>query len=98
MLTGPPEDFVVLMQTPVTATITEPNLVEYRVLLKKNADGVPFEILDPLRLDANVLVLKGGMAADWESKLLMPQEVEPAHPPMNMMKKKKAMATDPQPS
>jgi len=41
-----------------------------------DVDGVPFELLDPLRFDNNVLVLKGGLQADWESKLLMPHEVE----------------------
>lgn len=41
-------------------------------------DGVPFELLDPWRTDSgcNALVLKGGLVADWESKLRKPQRVE----------------------
>ena len=40
--------------------------------------GVPFELLDPTRTDSgnNVLVLKGGLVPDWESKLAKPQRVE----------------------
>ena len=41
-------------------------------------EGVPFEVLDPRRTDSgcNVVVLKGGNVADWESKLRKPQRVE----------------------
>lgn len=41
-------------------------------------DGVPYELLDPARTTSgnNALVLKGGLAADWDSKLKMPQRVE----------------------
>lgn len=41
-------------------------------------DGVPFEFLDPKRTDSanNVLVLKGGLVPDWESKTSKPQRVE----------------------
>jgi len=41
-------------------------------------DGVPFEFLDPRRTDSrcNALVLKGGLVADWESKVAKPQRVE----------------------
>lgn len=40
-------------------------------------DGVPFEILDPKRTDSgnNAIVLKGGIAGDWDSKLKKPQHV-----------------------
>ncbi len=40
--------------------------------------GVPFELVDPARSASgnNALVLKGGAAADWDSKLHMPQRVE----------------------
>jgi putative membrane-bound dehydrogenase-like protein len=41
-------------------------------------EGVPFEVLDPRRTDSgcNVVVLKGGNVADWESKIHKPQRVE----------------------
>jgi type 1 glutamine amidotransferase len=41
-------------------------------------EGVPFELLDPTRTDSgnNVLVLKGGLVPDWESKVGKPQRVE----------------------
>jgi putative heme-binding domain-containing protein len=41
-------------------------------------EGVPYEIVDPDRSPSgsNALVLKGGAAADWDSKLKMPQRVE----------------------
>jgi len=41
-------------------------------------EGVPFELLDPARTDSgsNVLVLKGGLVPDWESKVAKPQRVE----------------------
>ena len=32
----------------------------------------------------------------WKRNTLMPHEVEPAQPPMNMMKKKNAVETGPQ--
>jgi putative heme-binding domain-containing protein len=43
-----------------------------------DVEGVPFELLDPARTPAggNVIVLKGGAVADWESKLLRPRSVE----------------------
>jgi hypothetical protein len=39
---------------------------------------VPFEILDPARSSSgcNAVVLKGGLGADWESKIARPQRVE----------------------
>jgi putative membrane-bound dehydrogenase-like protein len=37
--------------------------------------GVPFEILDPERVPKNAIALKGGMVADWDSKLKLPQSV-----------------------
>jgi putative heme-binding domain-containing protein len=41
-------------------------------------EGVPFDVLDPRRTDSgcNVITLKGGMVADWESKTRKPQRVE----------------------
>ena len=41
-------------------------------------ESVPFELLDPTRTDSgnNVLVLKGGLVPDWESKVGKPQRVE----------------------
>jgi len=41
-------------------------------------EGVPYELLDPARTTTgnNALVLKGGLAPDWDSKLKMPQRVE----------------------
>ena len=41
-------------------------------------DGVPFEVLDPTRTPSglNALVMKGGLAKDWESKLHKPSVVE----------------------
>ncbi|MFO1009761.1 MAG: PVC-type heme-binding CxxCH protein [Planctomycetota bacterium] len=40
--------------------------------------GVPFDVLDPRRTQSglNALVLKGGLAEDWESKLQKPSVVE----------------------
>lgn len=40
--------------------------------------GVPFDVLDPKRTQSglNALVLKGGLARDWESKLQKPSVVE----------------------
>ncbi|MBK7875595.1 MAG: ThuA domain-containing protein [Planctomycetes bacterium] len=40
--------------------------------------GVPFDVLDPKRTPSglNALVLKGGLAKDWESKLQKPSVVE----------------------
>ncbi len=40
--------------------------------------GVPFDVLDPRRTQSglNALVLKGGLAKDWESKLQKPSVVE----------------------
>ncbi|MBI5362101.1 MAG: ThuA domain-containing protein, partial [Planctomycetes bacterium] len=40
--------------------------------------GVPFDVLDPKRTQSglNALVLKGGLAKDWESKLAKPSVVE----------------------
>ncbi len=40
-----------------------------------DVEGVPFEILDPARRANNVLVLKGGKMADWDSQR-MPRKVE----------------------
>ncbi len=42
------------------------------------AGGVPYELLDPARTTSgnNALVLKGGLAPDWDSKVKMPQRVE----------------------
>jgi hypothetical protein len=37
--------------------------------------GVPFELLDPERVARNALALKGGMVADWQSKVAFPQTV-----------------------
>ena len=45
---------------------------EYGVV---DVEGVPFEILDPARVGDDALVLRGGMAPDWDSKLHRPQEV-----------------------
>ena len=41
-------------------------------------EGVPYELVDPAGSPTgkNALVLKGGAAADWDSKLKMPQRVE----------------------
>lgn len=40
-----------------------------------DAGGVPFEVLDPARFPHNALALKGGLVADWDSKVKLPQVV-----------------------
>jgi putative membrane-bound dehydrogenase-like protein len=41
-----------------------------------DVEGVPFELLDGERFDKNVIVLKGGMRDDWDSKRIMPRKLE----------------------
>ncbi|MBL8861239.1 MAG: ThuA domain-containing protein [Planctomycetes bacterium] len=54
------------------------NPMRFRRFGIQDVVGVPFEILDPARTasGSNVLVLKGGLRADWDSKTKMPQRVE----------------------
>ncbi len=50
--------------------------MRFRELGIVDVGGVPFDVLDPARCAENALVLKGGMAPDWRSKLDMPRSVE----------------------
>ena len=54
------------------------NPLRFRRLGIQEVRGIPFEILDSARTASgnNVLVLKGGLQKDWDSKTKMPQRVE----------------------
>jgi hypothetical protein len=51
------------------------NPMRFRATGILDVGGVPFDVLDPARVANNALALKGGMAADWDSKLLFPRTV-----------------------
>ncbi len=56
----------------------EPNNLRLRKYGIQMVESIPFQVVDPSKSlnGNNAIVLKGGMAPDWASKLAMPQKVE----------------------
>lgn len=56
----------------------EPRTLEFTRFGVHAVDGIPFEVIDPVRSTSgkNVIVLKGGLGQDWYCKLHQPTRVE----------------------